>query len=87
VDDQFTTGPLEEYADSLASVSLGDKYTDSVSGFSGIATSRIISMSEPEQVLLENDSTSRWIPAIRIHDENSNPVLDTSSSKKKEAVH
>lgn len=74
------TGPLEEYADSLASISFGDSYTDSVSGFSGVATSRCISMSEPEQILIENDTGHRWIPANRLQDDSGTPVLSSSQS-------
>lgn len=78
--DQQLTGNLEDFADSLASISLGSRYTDSITGFSGVATSRLISMSEPEQILLESDSSHRWCPVNRLHDENDQPVISSSET-------
>jgi hypothetical protein len=76
--DQHLTGSIEEYAESLASVSFGDRYTCGVSGFSGVATSRLISMSEPELIHIENESGDRWIPANRLQDETGSPVLTSA---------
>lgn len=47
-------------------ITLGDEYVDKLTGFSGKATSFIIVLEEPNQVLLENEMASRWLTMGRI---------------------
>lgn len=47
-------------------ITLGESYRDKLTGFNGKATSFVIVLEEPNQVLLENDMTTRWLPMGRV---------------------
>lgn len=64
---------------SLANIELGETYVDDVTGFSGKATSRLISISEPEIVHLSNETDERWVSVNRLKTEDGASVLETSA--------
>lgn len=61
--------------ENLANISFGERYSDELTQFSGVATSRCISVDQPEMIHIENEQSNRWIPANRLVDSSGTPVL------------
>lgn len=78
---------IAESEEQLSQFSLSETYMDGLTGFSGRCTSKISSLAESPQILLENDTSSRWLPISRVVDLTGQRVIEQTENVSSIAAH